>query len=188
MTQLLQRLREEHRNFARLIDAVEGELEQFNAGGRPNYELLLAAVDYLRDYAEVQHHPAEDLVFARLKACAPECADRCGDLIADHHRLQALTDRFLNLLRGVLAESTVARDRVDREAFAFLDAQRKHMRAEDARFFAEAERALSPKDWEELAEQARSAPDPLFGVHAEARFRELRRAIDALSSERVGRQ
>lgn len=183
MTQLLQRLRDEHRNFAQLIEAVDQELKQFNAGERPNYDLLLAAVEYLREYAERQHHPAEDLVYARLKSCDPDCAARCGDLVADHHRLEGLTDRFLALLRGVLAESTVARDRVDREAFAFLDAHRKHMRAEDTRFFDEAERVLSAKDWEELADKARAVPDPLFGVRAEARYRELRRIIDALSSE-----
>ncbi len=183
MYELLDRLREDHRNFARLIDAVERELKLFNAGGRPNYELLLAAVDYLHDYAERQHHPAEDLVYARLATCAPACAERCGDLIAEHNRLEALTLSFLTLLRSVLSEATVSRDRVDREAFAFLDAHRKHMRAEDVRFFAEAEVELSAEDWRELAAQARTGPDPLFGARAQERFRELRRAIDTLASE-----
>jgi hemerythrin-like domain-containing protein len=183
MSHLLQRLRDEHRNFARLMRAVERELDRFNAGGRPNYELLLAAVDYLHEYAGRQHHPAEDLVYARLTACAPGLAERCGDLIGEHHRLEGLTERFLTLLREVLAESTVARDQVDREAFAFVDAHRKHMRAEDTRFFDSAEAALSAKDWDELAVAARSTPDPLFGTNAEVRFRELRRVIDALESE-----
>jgi hemerythrin-like domain-containing protein len=183
VTSLLDRLRADHRNFALLVRAVEAALKRFNAGEAPDYELLLAAVEYLHDYADRQHHPTEDIVFRRLARCAPDAAEGCGDLLADHQRLEALTERFLATLREVLADGTVARDSLDREAFAFLDAQRKHMRAEDARFFAAAERALAPRDWEELALEARGRADPLFGPRAEARFAALRRAIDDLAQE-----
>ena len=183
MTSLLDRLRADHRNFAFLVKAVEAALKRFNAGETPDYGLLLSAVEYLHDYADQQHHPAEDIVFKRLKRCAPGEAESCGDLLSDHQRLEVLTERFLAMLREVLADGTVARDDFDREAFAFLDAQRKHMRAEDARFFTAAERALTPRDWEELALEARSRPDPLFGARAEARYAALRHAIDALARE-----
>ncbi len=183
MTNLLNRLRDDHRNFARLFEAVEAELKRFAAGGRPNYELLLAAVEYLREYAECQHHPAEDLVYARLCACAPGEAERAGNLVAEHKRLEALGDNFLTLLKTVLSETTVPRDRLDAEAFAFLSAQKKHMRAEEDSFFKVAERSLLPEDWQELAKAALAAPDPLFGGKAEARYRELSRAIEALATE-----
>jgi len=70
----------EHIYFRRLLELLQNELDRFHRGERPNYELMLDIVAYLRDYSDQYHHPREDVAFARL-------AQRCPDLKLDLARL-----------------------------------------------------------------------------------------------------
>ena len=39
------------------------ELDAFHSGERPNYELMLDIISYLREYSDEMHHPREDVAF-----------------------------------------------------------------------------------------------------------------------------
>ena len=55
----------EHEYFSRLLGLLHKQLDVFHGGERPNYELMLDIVGYLRDYSDVSHHPREDVAFAQ---------------------------------------------------------------------------------------------------------------------------
>lgn len=57
---------DEHVYFGRLLKLLGKELDVFHGGERPNYELMLDIVGYLRDYGDQYHHPREDEAYARL--------------------------------------------------------------------------------------------------------------------------
>ena len=81
MVHIIQRLREEHANIARLLDAFDQQIAVFIAGGTPDNDVMTAALDYLESYAERFRHPKEDLVYSRLRQRDPDAAARVGDLI-----------------------------------------------------------------------------------------------------------
>ena len=71
---IIERLSREHRNIEKLLAVLERELEVFDLGGRPDYEVIRAVISYFEAYPEEYHHPQEDLVFARLKQRDPAAA------------------------------------------------------------------------------------------------------------------
>ena len=64
---IIERLSQEHRNIEKLLAILERELEVFDRGDRPDYEVIRAVISYFEVYPEVYHHPQEDLVFAKLR-------------------------------------------------------------------------------------------------------------------------
>jgi len=65
------------------------------------------------------------------------------------------------------------RDQVESQGRELVDTLRRHMVLEDTAAFPLVLRYLSPDDWEELAEAAPDANDPVFGTPDPARFRAL---------------
>ena len=81
---IIERLSQEHRNIERLLAVLERELEVFDRGDRPDYEVIRAVISYFEVYPEVYHHPQEDLVFAKLKMRDPAAVAKVGDLAREH--------------------------------------------------------------------------------------------------------
>jgi len=80
--------------MGRLLDAVERQLERFDRGETPDYDILQGVLDYALTYPDLYHHPKEDLVYARLRLRDPAAADSLTDLQAEHHTLAEVTRRF----------------------------------------------------------------------------------------------
>src|SRR6202166_5346047 len=73
---IIERLSQEHRNIEKLLAILEPELEVFDRGDRPDYEVIRAVISYFEVYPEVYHHSQEDLVFAKLRERDPVAAAR----------------------------------------------------------------------------------------------------------------
>jgi len=61
MTEMIEILRQEHRSIESLLRVLERELGVFDRGERPDYEVVLAVIDYFEDYPDKCHHPKEDI-------------------------------------------------------------------------------------------------------------------------------
>ena len=83
---IIERLSREHRNIEKLLAVLERELEIFDRGDRPDYEVIQAIISYFQVYPDVYHHPQEDLVFAKLKIRDPTTAAKLGDLAREHQK------------------------------------------------------------------------------------------------------
>ena len=83
---IIERLSQEHRNIEKLLAILERELEVFDRGDRPDYEVIRAVISYFEVYPEVYHHPQEDMVFAKLRTRDPVAAAKVGDLAREHHK------------------------------------------------------------------------------------------------------
>ena len=82
MTYMIEVLRREHSNIESLLGVLERELSVFERGDRPDYEVMLAVINYFKDYPNSCHHPKEDLIVEKLKARDPRKAEAIGDLEA----------------------------------------------------------------------------------------------------------
>lgn len=180
---IIERLSQEHRNIEKLLAVLERELEVFDRGDRPDYEVIRAVISYFEVYPEVYHHPQEDLVFAKLKTRDAAAATKVGDLAREHQKGAERLRRVAHAIDSVLADREMLRQNVDTIVRDFIEHERRHMMMEDHHFFPAALKALKPQDWAEIASAVTSRKDPLFSDVAEERFDELRAHILQLEQE-----
>jgi hemerythrin-like domain-containing protein len=179
---VIERLSREHRNIEMLLAVLERELEIFDRGGRPDYEVIRAIISYFEVYPEVYHHPQEDLVFAKLKLRDPAAAAKVGDLALEHQKGAERLHRVAQVVDSVLADREILRQNVDKIVRDFIEYERRHIMMEDRDFFPAALKALKPQDWTEIASALTSHEDPLFSEAAET-FDALRARILQLEQE-----
>jgi hemerythrin-like domain-containing protein len=180
---IIERLCQEHRNIETLLAVLEHELEIFDRGDRPDYEVIRAIISYFEVYPEVYHHPQEDLVFAKLKFRDPAAAAKVGDLALEHQKGAGRLHRVAQAVDGVLADREIPRQNVDHIVRDFIEHQRYHIMMEDRDFFPAALKALEPQDWTEIASALINQEDPLFSEAVEEKFDAVRVRILQLEQE-----
>jgi hemerythrin-like domain-containing protein len=180
---IIELLTQEHRNIEKLLLVLEQELNVFDRGERPDYEVIWAVIAYFQVYPEVYHHPQEDLVFQKLKAREPAAAAQIGDLEAEHHTGASRLRGAAHAIETVLMDREVPRQSVDSIIRDFIAHQRRHIAMEESEFFPAAVKALEPQDWAEIRSAGLTGPDPLFSEAVEKRFETVRSHILQLEQD-----
>src|ERR1700686_2209846 len=157
---IIERLSQEHRNIEMLLAVLERELEIFDRGDRPDYEVIRAIISYFELYPEVYHHPQEELVFAKLKIRDPAAAAKVGNLALEHQKGAERLRRVAQAVDSVLADREILRQDVDIIIRDFIEHERRHIMMEDRDFFPAALKALEPQDWTEIASALAGHEDP----------------------------
>ncbi|SFQ23380.1 Hemerythrin-like domain-containing protein [Bradyrhizobium sp. Ghvi] len=173
----------EHRNIDVLLVALQRELEIFERGIRPDYEVIRAIISYFEVYPELYHHPQEDLIFSKLKARDPDAASSVGDLAVEHQEVVERLHHFAQAIDAILADRELFRQDVGNIISDFIVRERHHMMWEEQDFFPAALKALSAQDWTEIASVLTNDGDPLFGETAAATSDALRAHILQLEQE-----
>ncbi|HSD44322.1 MAG TPA: hemerythrin domain-containing protein [Burkholderiales bacterium] len=171
--------RAEHRNFSRLLELFDREVERFHSAERPDYELMLDVLTYLRHFPEHTHHPREDVAFKRLVRHDHAIQPVVNRLLQEHRVIAEIARQLQDLLEALQGDEFVARAEVEAACATFLVYYRHHIAGEEDRILPLAGRLLTPDDWKAVGAAVSSAPDPLFGSDVDARYRELRDRIDA---------
>jgi hemerythrin-like domain-containing protein len=167
----------EHGYFARLLALLQKQLDVFRTGERPNYELMLDIVSYLRNYSDRFHHPREDAAFERLALRCPDMASMLASLAQEHRIIANAGERLTRLVNAVLDEAIVERAEVEMAAGTYLVYYRAHIDWEEGHVLARAAQSLTREDWEAVHKAAPEGPDPLFGPQPDRRYSDLRRRI-----------
>ena len=167
----------EHAYFNQLLRLLRKQVDVFHTGGRPNYELMLDIIAYLREYSDRFHHPREDVAFARLAQRCPEMELPLERLRQEHRVIAHAGETLKDLLIAVLGEAVVPRAQVEAAAATYLVYYGNHIAREEEDVLTRAARVLTPEDWEAVRTAVPPVHDPLFGDHPEERYRELRRQI-----------
>ncbi len=181
---LLARWHSDHRNFARLLDLVEQQVDAFHADKSPDYELMRLIVYYLRHYPDRFHHPREDVAFARLVKRDPRLQQEVARRMQEHVVIAAAGEALLNCLNEIIVGVVIERSTLEAAAATYLVYYRHHLAAEERQVIPRAVELLTPADWAAVA-AIPTEPDPLFGVDFDARYSELRRQI-AREAKEVG--
>ena len=180
---VIERLSREHRNIEKLLAILERELEIFDRGDHPDFEVIHAIISYFKVYPEVYHHPQEDLVFAKLRIRDPAVAAKVGELAREHQKGAERLHRVAQAVDSVLADREILRKCVNTIVRDFIEHERHHIMMEDRDFFPAALKALEPQDWTEIASALTGLRDPLFSDVAEEGFDMLRAHILRLEQE-----
>ena len=177
MPKIIDILLEEHQNIEKLLRVLEHELEIFDRGGRPDYEILQTIIQYFQDYPESCHHPKEEMIFQTLKARDPAAAKRFGDVEAEHEVETRRLRSFARAVDNVLADQEIPRESFHKAVRDFIEHQRQHLQKEELLLFPAARQALLRSDWAAIDARLDDRKDPLFDSVVEEKFRELQRTI-----------
>lgn len=169
--------RTEHAYFRRLLALLHKQLDVFHGGERPNYELMLDIVSYLREYSDRVHHPREDVAFDRLAQRAPELALPLARLKQEHRVIARAGEALVGHLDAILSDAVVPRAEVEMAVATYLVYYGNHIAKEEEDVLARAAEQLGAEDWAAVRDAAQHGQDPLFGDQPEERFRSLRRQI-----------
>ncbi len=157
MTYIIEVLRREHCNMESLLRVLEREVSVFSRGDRPDYEVVLAVIDYFKDYPDSCHHPKEDMIVEKLKARDPVAAASIGDLEAQHREGARRLRRVAQAVERVLSDQDLVRQTVDDIIRDFIDHERQHMAMEERVVFPTILNVLRPEDWADIALKLASA-------------------------------
>ena len=183
MSYIIEVLRQEHRNIESLLCVLERELSVFDRGDRPDYEVVRAVIDYLRDYPDACHHPKEDLIVEKLKVRDPVAAAAIGDLEAEHREGARRLHRVAQAVERVLSDRELLRQSVDDIIRDFIRHEREHMAMEESVVFPAALDMLRPEDWAGIACKLTDRQDPFHQPGFEQKFNMLRRNILEMEAE-----
>ena len=151
---------DEHARFGRLLDLLEGQLDRFHAGMRPDYAVMLDVVRYMRSYADAVHHPREDLAFEKVAASNPACRARVDALTSEHEGIAESGEALVSLLEAVVDGAIIERTHVEEPGRAYARCLRDHMRREEL-LFSDVTRLLRDSDWDAIERAVPLRPDPL---------------------------
>lgn len=183
MIEMIEVLRDEHRNIEKLLRILDRELRIFDRGDRPDYELMQAIIDYFNHYPDSCHHPKEDLIVEKLKLRDPGAMATMGNLEAEHREQAARLRRVAQAIERVLGDEDLARQSVDNIMRDFVDREREHMTMEERLVFPVALNALYPEDWADIALKLADRYDPLSCPGLEEKFTLLRESILELEAD-----
>jgi hemerythrin-like domain-containing protein len=184
MTDIIQRLRDEHRNVEKLLLVLEEELAVFDRQERPDYEVLQAIVRFFQDFPPL-HDAKERVVFDALKATDAEAAAMIGGLELEHRKDPYRLQRLAQALSSILIERDVPRQAFDKVVRDFIAHVRYQVDFEERVLFPAALKALEPVDWAAIEARLSDGGDPSSHDTTAQRFDALSEDILAWEEENI---
>lgn len=182
MTTIVDAWQQDHMNFSKLLDMLEGEIRLFHAAAAPDYELMLDIMYYMTHYPDVYHHPKEDLVFGKIASLDLQARDAVQNLLEQHVVLKQSGTQLYEELQGVVDGAMRPRGSVEKPAETYIRYFRDHMNNEESTILPLVRKLLTPADLAAIEEIAPSRSDPLFGADTIGkRYEQLHRRIVASS-------
>jgi hemerythrin-like domain-containing protein len=188
MVEIIEILRQEHRNIEKLLRVMEQELSVFDRGERPDYEVFGAVIEFFKKYPDSCHHPKEDIIYEKFKARAPDRAASIPDLEIEHREGAVRLRRVAQAIDAVLNDQELLRESVDQIVRDFIDNERKHIALEDAVVFPAITSSLKPEDWADIALKIADRYGPPSRADFEEQFSTFRRNILELEEVAIGRR
>ncbi|TVQ45007.1 MAG: hemerythrin HHE cation-binding protein [Gammaproteobacteria bacterium] len=180
MSDILDRLHQDHLNMVQILNAIERELQRLEGHEAADLPLVHDALHYLTNYADLYHHPVEDRLFEhleRLERIDDATREQVVRLREEHQALYVKGKAFFDAIREVESEVAMERREFDHLARDYLDSQRQHLDFEEAIMFPLARRVLEADDWETLAGIDEIESDPLFGRLVHQEYERLKNAL-----------
>jgi hemerythrin-like domain-containing protein len=148
----------EHRLIERMLSAVEAHLAAIDAVQRLDPELVSAAVDFIRTYADRTHHgKEEDILFVELDARRLSADDRRAmeELIADHAFARRATSDLALANEQYRNGDEAALATIVGQLRVLCDFYPRHIAKEDKEFFPAARAYFTDEEDQAMLERFR---------------------------------
>ena len=173
MKPILDKLHTDHKNFIKLLNFLEKQLEILKNCGRSDFELTLDAIRYMKEYPDLIHHPLENVVFKYFLEHHKEVYDELTALLHEHEEMPALTERLLEMLQNTLSGVPQERERLCSYLKEYITKQVEHMNREEAQVYPVINSTLTDKEWSEIKSDLENVDDPLFGENIKKSYQAL---------------
>jgi hemerythrin-like domain-containing protein len=167
----------EHATFVTLLDLLEDQLERFQRGASPDYELMLNIMFYMTHYPDALHHPKEDMAFAVIHERERSAGPIIDALSEQHARLKESGDGLVRELDNIVNGSIASREHLETSGRAYIADFRRHIEREETAMLPLAAKLLDDSDWKVIDAAISQLDDPLFGKDKQRRYGALRRQI-----------
>jgi nucleotide-binding universal stress UspA family protein/hemerythrin-like domain-containing protein len=171
-------IRDEHRSLAAVIHALQDALAE--DAGAVDFQMLHAALYYLREFPERLHHRREEeTLFHTLRQRAPASQALIDTLEAQHRDGSAAFAQLASALATFEAQGPAARAAFAGALEHYAQQQWTHMGQEESQILPMASEHLTEADWQAIASAFEVHRDPRFDVQTEAGFASVfRRLMD----------
>ncbi len=173
MSDIMTALHQDHIHFSRLLSLLREDLEQLHAEERPDYQMMLDMVDYLANYADLYHHPKEDILYQFHLSRSSQAQEPIIELMEQHQELKRMTTRLHDAIEGLLHDAVLSKAQLMAQLREFIERQTAHLNAEEATVFPLLEQGFSEHDWQHIEACLPIQSDPLFGREAEQQYQAL---------------
>ena len=182
LADLLDDLREDHRNMAVMLDLLEAENGRVEAGEQPDYELIHDIMRYMTVYSDAVHHPKEDLLYSGMKAERPELATGLERVGPEHREIAEQGETLRNDIEAIASGAPVTRERLIEDCHNYVRTLRKHMAWEEEDLFRRAKEIVDSEKGMFVDISNFDTLDPVFGPQREHSFANLLQNIKDLSN------
>ncbi len=182
LADLLNDLREDHRNMAIMLDLLSRQVDHVREGERPDYELIHDIMRYMTTYSDAVHHPKEDVLYASMRAEKPEAAEGLERVEPEHIEIAELGEALRNDVEAVASGAPVTREKLIEDAQNYIGMLRRHMAWEEEDLFRRA-RDLVQGEREMFVDISNfDTLDPVFGPERQHSYENLLQNIKDLSA------
>ncbi len=173
MEAILQKLHDDHINFDKLLNVLEGQLHLLEDCEVPDLDTALDAVRYMKEYPDHVHHPMENTIFRYFLEHYEPTHERIHDLLLEHDDMPQLTDRLFEVLQNALAAVPQERQELCAILEEYISIQRKHIDREEAHVYPMLDSKLGKEDWQQIDRVIAKVEDPLFGKDVHESYERL---------------
>jgi len=182
LADLLNDLREDHRNMSIMLDLLSQQIEHIRDGERPDYELIHDIMRYMTVYSDAVHHPKEDLLYAAMRAENPDMARGLDQVEPEHQEIAGRGEILRADVEAVASGAPVTRERLVEDTSNYVTTLRKHMAWEEEDLFRRAKELVEGEEDMFIDISNFDRLDPVFGAEREHSFENLLRNIKDLSN------
>lgn len=183
MHTLLERLGRDHKNLERILELLTLQLDHFFAGRESDFDLKVELLEYLETYADLGHHPLENLIYDTGKKRVGDKLELLERLQSQHDSLTMLTRKFRQSLESVLQGGVMSREELETEGREFIALQRQHLDLEEHEVFPLLDRVLTEEDWASIEQNIPPHDDPVFEAPDKIRFQTLLSYLERSEAE-----
>lgn len=185
--EILEALTAAHRMMKHMITLIRVQIDiLYPAADGMQFEFLDKAIGYMSKYPGLVHHPAEELIFARLLRYSPQTRQLCDHLTEQHNVFSNEEAAMLeNLPRARIGDDEACRH-IKEIGLTYCAQHVSHIDDEEERALPEAADWLQASDWREIGEKTNFAIDPLSDPKAVARHASIYDFIMATGAAATG--
>jgi hemerythrin-like domain-containing protein len=143
----IEKLMAEHRNILRGLDLLEGGALELENGIEVSPKFFIAAIDFIRNYADRYHHAKEeDILFIRMGEAgfSPE-AGPVAVMLYEHNQGRAFVSNLERANNRYATGEKEAVGEIIKNAIAYVNLLRAHIQKEDMILYPMAENALGER-------------------------------------------
>ncbi len=178
-------LKEEHRVIERMLAVLATAAQRLEAGERIRPDLFREAVDFVRNFADKNHHGKEEAnLFPRLEERGvPKEGGPLGMMLHEHDLGRGFIQAIENAIEGYEQGGEAAAQLIAENIRSYVQLLTEHVWKEENVLFPMADQVLSEEDQQDLAERFERVEADVIGPGVLKRYTEtLERMEQELSA------